>query len=60
MRDKLSIKKISQWTRYRDEHIHGMFNKDLDELRAGYRSHVEQGYKLAREFDKYVGRIKDA
>ncbi len=52
------IRRIRTWGRYRNEIVHGIFNKDLAALRAGYKEHVEEGYKLARLVDKYVRRIK--
>ena len=55
---KAVLKGIDKWCGYRNEHVHAMFNKDLDDLRANYKSHVEDGYELARYIDNQVKRIK--
>lgn len=51
---------IKKWCRYRNEVIHGLFNKDLDDLYNGYREHVEEGYALARKMDGFVKKLKSA
>ena len=38
--------------------IHGLFNKDLEDLHSGYKDHVETGYQLARKLDSYVEQLK--
>ena len=52
------IKDIRYWSKYRNEIVHGLFNKNIEALRSNYKNHVEKGYKLARRIDKYVKRIK--
>lgn len=55
---KSSLKAIRNWCKYRNELIHGLFNKDLEDLHSGYRAHVEDGYQLARQLDNYVEQLK--
>lgn len=55
--DKL-LTKINKWREYRNEVVHALLNKDLDHLHQTYRVHVEEGYKLARQLDNYVGALK--
>ena len=55
---KAVLKGIDKWCGYRNEHVHAMFNKDLEDLRANYKAHVEDGYELARYIDNQVKRIK--
>ena len=52
------IKDLRQWSKYRNEIVHGLFNKNIEALRSNYRNHVEKGYKIGRRIDKYVKRIK--
>ena len=35
------------------------FNKDLEDLRSGYKNHVEEGYLLVRYIDQVVSKIKN-
>lgn len=44
---KKTLRKIEKWSSYRNEIVHAMFNKDIDELRIGYEEHVKEGYILA-------------
>ena len=53
-----NITEIKKWCEYRNEVVHAMFNKDIEELRAGYKEHVEHGYKLGRFIDDQVKKIK--
>ena len=55
---KTVLKSIDKWCGYRNEHVHAMFNKDLNDLRANYKAHVEEGYTLARYVDDQVKVIK--
>ena len=53
------LNEIDKWCEYRNEIVHGMFNKDLEALRSGYQSHVEEGYKLGRYIDQQVQHLKE-
>lgn len=57
---KKEITNIFAWCDYRNEHVHAMFNKDLEDLRNNYKAHVEEGYRIARYIDKQVELIKNA
>lgn len=52
------LEAIKKWCRYRNEVIHGLFNKNIEDLYKGYRQHVNDGYDLARELDNYVRQLK--
>lgn len=52
------LEDIRQWCNYRNEVVHGLFEKDLDDLYKGYREHVAEGFILARTLDKYVQELK--
>ena len=56
---KKQISKINKWCEYRNEVVHALFNKDLEDLRSGYKNHVEEGYLLARYIDQVVLKIKN-
>ena len=53
------LNKVSKWCEYRNEIVHGIFNKDLESLRSGYQSHVEDGYQLGRYIDQQVQKLKE-
>ena len=55
---KSLLKKVEEWCSYRNELVHGLFNKDIEDLHSGLATHVNQGYKMAREIDCYVSKIK--
>ena len=55
---KKSLDAILKWCGYRNEVVHAMFHKDLDALRACYKEHVEEGFRLAREIDSAVTALK--
>lgn len=57
---KNAISDIRKWCGYRNEIIHAMFNKDLDDLRKGFKEHVEDGFRLARFIDAQVAKLKKA
>lgn len=57
---KSLLKNVLKWCDYRNEIVHGLFNKDLDDLRSGYKQHVEEGYTMARKIDSYVESLKRA
>ena len=57
---KSVLKQIEKWCKYRNEIVHAMFNKDLDDLRRGYEHHVKDGMKLARYIDSQVQSLKNA
>ena len=53
-----TLKSIEKWSKYRNEIVHALFNKDLNDVRSGFEEHVKEGYLLARQIDKYVNIIK--
>ncbi|MBQ2446631.1 MAG: hypothetical protein II272_09360 [Oscillospiraceae bacterium] len=55
---KKLLKSINDWCSYRNEIIHGLFHKDLEDLRQSFRSHVEEGFDLAKELHKHVQAVK--
>ena len=55
---KRTLRQIKKWCEYRNEVVHGLFNKDLNDLRMGFEEHVNEGYLLARQVDRYVEMIK--
>lgn len=55
---KKLIGKINNWRKYRNEVVHALLNKDLDDMHCTFKNHVEEGYLLARELDNYVGMLK--
>ncbi|MBR3143552.1 MAG: hypothetical protein IKF09_10445, partial [Clostridiales bacterium] len=55
-----TLKHIDKWCKYRNEVIHALFNKDLDDLRKGYEQHVKEGMKLARCVDDQVKSLRNA
>lgn len=57
---KNALNQIEKWCKYRNEIIHAMFNKDLEDLRRGYEQHVKDGMKLARYIDSQVQLLKNA
>lgn len=57
---KKSLDKIDKWCKYRNEIVHGLFNKDLNALRAGFKEHIEEGFELARYIDSQVSKLKTA
>ena len=57
---KTALNQIEKWCKYRNEIVHAMFNKDLDDLRRGYEQHVKDGMKLARYIDSQVQSLKNA
>lgn len=57
---KTAIKGIDSWRKYRNEIVHALFNKDLNEINAGFKQHVEEGFELAREVDRYAKMLKKA
>lgn len=57
---KRTLNKIKKWCNYRNEIVHSMFHKDIDELRNGYKSHVEEGFLMARFLDDQVKRLRKA
>ena len=52
------IKSIDKWREYRNEIVHALLNKDLDDLHVTYKTHVEEGYILARKLDNIVNSLK--
>ncbi|WP_031556439.1 hypothetical protein [Lachnospira multipara] len=57
---KSLLKKIEKWYNYRNEIVHSMFHKDIDELRNGYKKHVEEGFEMARFLDNQVKSLRRA
>lgn len=57
---KKKLDKIGKWIKFRNEVIHAMFNKDLEDLRQSYKCHVEEGMTLARYIDGQVKNLKKA
>ena len=57
---KKALKQIEKWCKYRNEIVHALFNKDLEDLRKGYEQHVRDGMQLARYFDSQVQSLKKA
>ncbi|GEM_PF-4718219 len=55
-----TFKKIDKWRSFRNEIVHAIFNKDLDELTAKFRGHVEEGYALGRTLDSVMKRKKSS
>lgn len=55
-----TFNQIEKWCKYRNEIVHALFNKDLDDLRQGYEQHVIQGMALARQIDAQVQNLKKA
>lgn len=55
---KALLNKIDKWREYRNEVVHALLNKDLEDLHSTYKGHVEEGYGLARELDNIVNRLK--
>lgn len=60
--DKVILKNIeqvlSEWCRFRNEVIHALFNKDLDDLNRRFREHVECGFQHGRKLDNIVKHLK--
>ena len=54
------LDKIDKWCGYRNEIIHALFNKDLNDLRSHYKEHVKKGFEFARYVDEQVRAIKNA
>ena len=52
------LKGIDKWRDYRNEVVHSLFNKDLDELEANFRKHVEDGFAFGRDLDNTIKRIR--
>ena len=57
---KKYLDKIDKWCGYRNEIVHALFNKDLNDLRQHYKEHVEKGFDLARYIDNQVVALKRA
>ena len=57
---KKMLNKVEDWCKYRNEIIHGMFNKDLEALRSGYLKHVKEGFEFGRYIDQQVKNLKEA
>ena len=56
---KKILKQIENWCDFRNQIIHALFNKDMDDLRAKYEEHVKEGYFLGRCIDRYVDAVKE-
>lgn len=55
---KRILNDIKKWSGYRNEVVHALFNKDINDLRISFGEHVTQGYELARKLDKMVSAVK--
>lgn len=49
---------IDQWLKYRNEVIHGLFNKNAACLNESIREEVEAGMRYARFIDSQVKALK--
>lgn len=52
------LNKIDKWRKYRNEIVHALLNKDLDDLHMTFKAHVEEGYALGRKLDNIVNSLK--
>ena len=53
-----TLDEVSNWCLYRNEVIHGLMNKQLDNLEEHLAEKVEDGKKLARFIDLQVAILK--
>lgn len=57
---RVLLNKIDKWRDYRNEVVHALLNKDIDDLHLTFKSHVEEGFLLARRIDNAVNQLKRA
>ena len=53
-----TINKVSEWCLYRNEIIHGLMNKRLEDLNEHIADKVEEGKEMARFIDSQVAILK--
>lgn len=53
-----TLKKLSKWLDYRNEIVHGLLNKNIDNLNLHLKETALQGMMIARKIDSYVRQVK--